>query len=212
MSHQDAQAVPLFPQIQEQCEQFLSSGPSERKAQIQAGADFIISRLATNGTAELMFICTHNSRRSQFAHVWATVAAAVHGLDAVNCFSGGTEVTACNPRTIASLKRSGFQIESSSAGPNPKYLVHFAENLAPAECDSKLFTDPGLHEFAAMMCCSDVDEKCPIVPQATIRIPWHYEDPKIADDTAEEAARYDERSLQIGRDMFQMMSLVKRGG
>ena len=61
-----------------------------------------------------------------------------------------------------------------------------------------------------MMCCSDVDEKCPLVHGAAVRIPWHYDDPKVADDTDQEQARYDERSRQIGNDMYWMMSLAKQ--
>jgi hypothetical protein len=47
-------------------------------------------------------------------------------------FSGGTEVTACNPRTVAALKRCGirfsFKAESSS---NPHYAVAFSD-MEPA--------------------------------------------------------------------------------
>ena len=156
-----------------------------------------------------MFVCTHNSRRSQFSHVWAAVAAHHFALDNVECYSGGTEVTACNERTIASLERYGFKVTKSGAESNPDYSVAFADSARPAECSSKLYTDPGLENFAAMMCCSDVDEKCPLVHGAAVRIPWHYDDPKVADDTDQEQARYDERSRQIGHDMYWMMSLAK---
>lgn len=190
-------------------EQF-SSVLVERQAnvrwkQIDAAADYIATRLNAGKTVDLMFVCTHNSRRSQFAHVWAEVwARKTAGLEGVRCYSGGTEVTACNERTIGALERFGFEVESSG-GENPNYRVKFSNNHEPVLCNSSLFAESGLTEFAAMMCCSDVDQKCPTVVGAEIRVPLHYEDPKSADDTDEESSRYDERCEQIGRDMMLLM-------
>ena len=59
------------------------------------------------------------------------------------------------------------------------------------------------------MTCSQADKNCPVVEGSTIRIPIHYEDPKVADNTPEETARYDERTEEIGREMFYLMSQVK---
>lgn len=201
----------MFEKIQALLHDFETNGidASERQDQIAAGAEFLASKLAAKQAPDAMFVCTHNSRRSQFAHVWAAVAASHFGLDRVRCYSGGTEVTACNERTVASLKRFGFEIEMTGDAANPNYLVHFSNDAPPIECSSKLYTTPGLEDFAAMMCCSDVDEKCPLVQGAAVRIPWHYDDPKAADDTEQEAARYDERSLQIGHDMFHLMAKVR---
>lgn len=202
----------MFEPIRTLLEKFKADGveASERCEQIAASARFLAERLLQNKVADAMFVCTHNSRRSQFAHVWASVCASHFGLDGVRCYSGGTEVTACNERTVASLQRFGFEVEKTGDDANPVYLVRYSDNVAPVECSSKLYTAPGLHDFAAMMCCADVDEKCPLVQGAAIRIAWHYDDPKSADDTDQEAARYDERSLQIGSDMFHVMSEVSR--
>lgn len=183
----------------------------ERKNQIETGAAFIASKIGRQKNADVVFICTHNSRRSQLAHVWASVAAAHFGLAQVRSFSGGTEVTACNERTVASLQRFGFDIDTPVDGSdsNPKYLVRYSPDAPPIECDSKLFTSIETRQFAAMMCCADVDGKCPIVTGAAIRIAWHYDDPKVADDTSAEESRYDERSEQIGADMYRMMAKAK---
>lgn len=212
----------MFEKIQKLLHEFESSGQStsDRQQQITAGAEFLSRRLTAGQSADAMFVCTHNSRRSQFAHVWAAVAASYFELDEIRCYSGGTEVTACNERTVASLKRFGFEIEKASNSSdqnyidtscaNPSYLVHFSNDRPPIECSSKLYTTPGLQDFAAMMCCADVDDKCPLVQGAAARIAWHYEDPKVADDTDQESVRYDERSMQIGHDMVCLMAEVKR--
>jgi len=59
------------------------------------------------------------------------------------------------------------------------------------------------------MTCSDADENCPFIPGAELRLPLTYDDPKAADDTPQEAARYDERLRQIGRELFFALSLLK---
>ncbi len=207
----------MYDSIRKLLEQFEGQGmSSDRTQQITDTANYIEEQIVRGKPADLMFVCTHNSRRSQFAHVWASLSATHFDLSGVRCYSGGTEVTACNERTVASLKRFGFRVDTAAhavdakASENPNYLVSFADGASPIQCSSKLYSEPALNSFAAMMCCSDVDESCPVIPGAAIRVPWHYDDPKVADDTDAEQARYDERSLQIGRDMYHTMKLASQ--
>lgn len=62
--------------------------------------------------------------------------------------------------------------------------------------------------FAAVMTCSHADENCPFIPGAEVRIPLNYEDPKTFDKTPEEAEKYDERSIQIGAELFYVLGGV----
>lgn len=181
---------------------------------LDQAADFIVARLDGGEYADLIFVCTHNSRRSQFAHAWAHVFAGVYGLTGIRCYSGGTEVTACNERTIASLERFGFQVQTNG-GENPDYKLTYggftpasSPAISPVVCNSSLMTAHKVVDFAAFMCCSDADVKCPTVPGAAARYPLHYLDPKVADGTPEEVSRYDERCREIGRDMLLLMSEV----
>ena len=178
-----------------------------RWSQIDSSAQYVAEKLNVGQPAHLMFVCTHNSRRSQFAHVWAETWARKLGLEGVYCYSGGTEVTACNQRTVAALERFGFNV-TSNGGDNPDYSVKFSDDHPAVTCNSSLFSSAKISNFAAMMCCADVDEKCPVVVGAEIRIPWHYDDPKAADDTSEEKIRYYERCRQIGKDMMLLMHEV----
>lgn len=156
---------------------------------------------AADGGA-LNFICTHNSRRSHLGMIWAAVAAHLSGRSLVT-YSGGTEATALNPRMVAALQRAGFRVEDPG-GDNPRYRVSFADDVAPLTCFSKRYDDPvnPTAGFAAVMTCSEADENCPFIPGAGARIPLTYEDPKVADDTAKEKERYDERLRQIGRELL----------
>ena len=47
--------------------------PEDRKMELRALAQWVTAQLAKNDSAELVFICTHNSRRSHLAQVWAQV-------------------------------------------------------------------------------------------------------------------------------------------
>src|SRR5690606_25102910 len=100
--------------------------------------------------------------------------------------------------------RAGLSVVATGRGDNPIYLIQFSEARDPIRAFSKVYTEHGnpMSDFAALMCCSDADVRCPVVSGAEKRFSLHYEDPKEADGTPDEATRYDERSLQITREMF----------
>lgn len=200
---------PLQPAIQRIASN-LHAVPNERRQILDDAAQHIAAGILSGTSANLVFICTHNSRRSQLGQVWAEIAAAYYDVPGVATFSGGTAATACNPRTVAALRRAGFSVVQSSLGENPRYLVQYAEGRPAISLFSKRFDSEGnpTQGFVAMMCCSDADEDCPLIPGATARAPLHYDDPKSADGTPEETARYDERSRQIAAEMFYLMSAV----
>lgn len=185
--------------------------PVERKADLNAIATHISTRLSAGDEAQLIFICTHNSRRSHLAQIWAQSAAAWYGINGVRTYSGGTEATACNIRTVRAMRRAGFSVVDTTGGENPHYLVQFSEALPPSHAFSKKFADEAnpQQSFAAIMTCSSADEACPFVPGAAERFSIPYVDPKQADGTTEEAATYDHRSAQIAREMFYLMARVK---
>jgi arsenate reductase len=121
----------------------------------------------------------------------------------VATYSGGTEATAFNARAVAAMRRAGFSI-SEAEGKNPRYVVSLGEGLGEMTIFSKKFNDPANPQrgFAAIMVCSDADAACPFVPGADFRLAIPYEDPKKSDGTPDEAATYDERCRQIGREML----------
>ena len=200
-------ALKLYPELKERLKEIQALEiPPVRQGVLQPLIAYIQHKLDAGETAFLNFICTHNSRRSQFAQIWAQTAADSFHLP-VRCLSGGVEVTACNERTVASLKRFGFHI-SAKGTENPKYSISHSENGTPISAFSKLFDDPenNAESFAAVMTCSHADENCPFIPGTEKRISVRYEDPKTFDDTPLEAEKYDERSIQIASEMFYVFS------
>lgn len=189
------------------------SGDAEHRQRLERLAAAIRQRLNEKKLADVLFVCTHNSRRSHMAQLLGLAAARRKGLSTVRTFSGGTEATAFNPRAIAALRRVGFEIEGAE-GTNPRHLVRLGPSLEPVEAYSKLFTDPPNPPsgFIVVMTCSQADAACPYVQGAAARIAVPYDDPKVADGTPEEAARYDERVVQIGRDLAWVFATVSGGG
>jgi hypothetical protein len=185
--------------------------PEERKEQLKKLAEYVRSRTAAGQPACLTFICTHNSRRSHMAQLWATVAAAHYGVGNVETFSGGTEATAFNPRAVAALERAGFKIEPGPEKTNPHYKVFVGSASEPLVCFSKVYdAEPNPKaDFCAVMTCAQADKNCPVVHGAALRLSINYEDPKAADGTPAETARYDERCAQIALEMLYAFSLVK---
>jgi arsenate reductase (thioredoxin) len=187
-----------------------NSIPAKRRALLDKLTDYIKEKVARKEPLRLTFICTHNSRRSHLGQVWAQVAATHFGVPGVTTFSGGTEATACNPRTIAALKRAGLQVVKTTEGKNPVYELRFDENPPPVIAFSKVYDQSPnpTKNFAAIMTCSHAEENCPFIPGAEKRFAITYTDPKEADDTPAESETYDARCRQIATEMLYVFSQV----
>lgn len=184
----------------------------ERKANLDKIADYVSMKIKANETAELVYICTHNSRRSHFGQIWGATASAYYGIENVKTYSGGTEATACNVRSVAALKRVGFRIEKTTDTNNPVYHIQYAIDGPNQIAFSKKYDDKANPKkgFCAVMTCSSADEACPVVFGAASRVSTPYEDPKAFDGTADEAKMYDERCKQIATETFYVFSKVKK--
>ncbi|WP_454047509.1 protein-tyrosine-phosphatase [Chryseobacterium sp. Marseille-Q8038] len=182
----------------------------ERKTFLQPLADFIKSKIEADQAIYLNFICTHNSRRSHLSQIWAQAMAYHFGIKNVFCYSGGTEATAMFPKVAEILSSQGFDIQKLSETENPVYAVKYAPNEAPVICFSKEYNHKfnPKNRFAAIMTCDNADEGCPLVIGAEARFPVKYTDPKVSDNTPQQAQVYTERSLQIGTEMFYVFSQI----
>lgn len=186
--------------------------PTERKLLLQELSKYIQLRINEYNKVDLIFICTHNSRRSHFAHIWAQTAATYFNIPFVNCYSGGTEVTAFNVNAIKALQTAGFNITKKLENNNPNYEVKFSDTEFFIDAFSKKYSDiPNpTNSFVAVMTCSHADESCPIVVGNNKRFKIPYEDPKIADGMPEQELVYKERSMQIATEMCYVFSqLIK---
>lgn len=187
----------------------ISKIPEDRIPVIQRMVDYILGKIKSGGEIRLNFICTHNSRRSQFSQIWAQTAADYFGVKAF-CYSGGVEVTAFNERAVAAIRRDGFKVVQKGED-NPVYFIFHGQEAEPIVTFSKVYDDPinPNSGFAAVMTCDHADENCPFIPGAEVRIPLRFEDPKAFDGTDLEEKMYTERSHQIGAELFLIFQKVK---
>lgn len=113
----------------------------------------------------VLFLCTHNSARSQMAEGLLRKMAG----DRFEVFSAGTEKTRVQPLAIEAMLEIGIDI----SGHTSKTLDAFA-----GETFDYVIT-----------VCDRANESCPVFPGATERIHWSFEDPTAATGTDEEKLR-----------------------
>lgn len=176
----------------------------ERKRLLNNFAEYISGKLTSENFVNLIFICTHNSRRSIMAQVWAQTAAEYFGIKNLKCFSGGTEITAFNPNAVKAMADAGFIINRNDKTENPIYFVRYSNDAEPVKCFSKIYSDKfnPQNNFIAIITCSEADKNCPVVIGAEKRFPITYNDPKKYDNTKLQKVKYSERFEQIGVEML----------
>lgn len=159
----------------------------------------------------LNFICTHNSRRSQLAQVWAHYAIQVHKLKKIKSFSGGTETTAFHRNTIKTLQSTGFNFKLINySHTNPTYEItnkHLKKTIIGY---SKVYDDKfNKTPFFAITTCNSADENCPFIPEAIARFHLPYEDPKKYDNTEQVEEEYLKTNKIIAAEMNFLLEQVK---
>lgn len=205
----------MYPSIKNFCDQLVTQFGEislERKSLLEKVSAFIREKKSKGLDVKLVYICTHNSRRSHFGQVWANVAADYFDVNHVFTFSGGTEATAFNPNAINALRRVGFDISIIEEGNNSVYRVAHSDLYAPSVCFSKVYDNAANPKsgYAAIMTCSDAEENCPFIPGVELRIGTTYDDPKVFDHTPLQDEKYDERCRQIALETMFIFSETKK--
>ncbi len=203
----------LFPVIQNKCEQLISEFElisNERRELLTQIASAISSELKAEKKANLVYVCTHNSRRSHLGQIWGAVATTYYRVKSISTFSAGTEATALHPNTMEALEAQGFQVKAITQPPNAKFEIYYGETDFSI-CFSKTIDDSSVpkKDLIALMTCSDAAENCPFVQGASYRFNTNYEDPKVFDGSDLQLKKYVERSEQIGRETLYLFSKIK---
>jgi arsenate reductase (thioredoxin) len=113
----------------------------------------------------VLFLCTHNSARSQMAEGLLRKMAG----DEFEVFSAGTEQTNVRPLAIEAMREIGIDI----TGHRSKMLDEFA----------------GENFDYVITVCDRANESCPIFPGTTERIHWSFDDPTAVTGTEEQKLR-----------------------
>ncbi len=187
--------------------------PGERKIILEEIGDYIYQAISTNKSAQLLFICEQNSRRSQFAQVWAQTAAYYFRLENIKTYSGGYMETAINYRILEALRKSGFSVTAAEGySKNPVYLLSLGQRYPDIFIFSKKYDfwqNPN-EKYATILCSKDLidDKLTPDGSENIIALP--YEDIQIYDNSTGNILKNDEICRQVAREMFFMMDYVSK--
>jgi arsenate reductase (thioredoxin) len=104
----------------------------------------------------VLFICTHNSARSQMAEGLLRHL----GNERFEVFSAGTEATFVRPMAILAMAESGIDISHQQSKTLDRYLGDSFDDVITV--------------------CDTAAEACPVFPGAAERRHWSFEDPSKA--------------------------------
>ena len=109
----------------------------------------------------VLFLCTHNSARSQMAESWLRALAGGR----YEAASAGTEATQVHPLAIRAMAEVGIDLTPHT---------------------SKIF-DRFLHDRWdwVITVCDAANEACPVFPRAAQRLHWSFDDPSRTAGTEE---------------------------
>jgi arsenate reductase len=110
----------------------------------------------------VLFLCTHNSARSQMAEGLLQHLAG----DRFEVMSAGTEATRVRPQAIEVMNEIGIDISSQESKTLERYLGEPFDYVVTV--------------------CDDANEACPVFPGAKSRLHWSFRDPSQATGTDEE--------------------------
>jgi arsenate reductase (thioredoxin) len=110
----------------------------------------------------VLFLCTHNSARSQMAEGLLRHLAG----NRFEATSAGTEATSVRPLAIRAMEEIGIDISGQESKTLDQYL-----------------SEPFDHVITV---CDDANEACPFFPGATARLHWSLQDPSQARGSEEE--------------------------
>ena len=118
--------------------------------------------MSRNEKMGVLFLCSHNSARSQMAEGLLREM----GAGNFEAFSAGTEATQVRPLAIRAMAELGIDI----AGYRSKVLTEYLKQ--PFDY--------------VITVCDQANESCPFFPGATNRLHWSFPDPSKASGSEEE--------------------------
>jgi arsenate reductase len=115
--------------------------------------------------SRVLFLCVHNSARSQMAEAYLKKFAG----DRFQVESAGLEPGKLNPYVVRALKEEGIDISA-----------HKTQDVF------KLYKAGNQFRYVITVCSKEAAERCPIFPGITERIYWPFPDPSTFTGSDEE--------------------------
>jgi len=116
-------------------------------------------------TRKVLFICVHNSARSQMAEAWLNLFCPKQ----FEAHSAGLEPGALNPLAVEAMREVGVDISG---------------NKTQSVFD--VFNSGQLFSYVVTVCDESSAERCPIFPGVSTRLHWSFPDPAALIGSEEE--------------------------
>ena len=110
----------------------------------------------------VLFVCTHNSARSQMAEGFLNAL----GSDRFEAQSAGTEARGIHPLAIQAMEEEGIDVATHESKTIDRFI--------------------GQPFDLVITVCDDAAESCPVFPNARERRHWSFPDPSKADGDPDE--------------------------
>lgn len=124
--------------------------------------------MTTETKKRVLFLCIHNSARSQMAAAYLKQVAG----ERFEVESAGIEPGKLNPLAVAAMRDAGIDI---------------SQNATQSVFD--LFKSGRRFQYVISVCDAASAERCPIFPGVTTRLNWSFADPSSFTGTDEERLR-----------------------
>ncbi len=114
---------------------------------------------------KVLFVCIHNSARSQMAEAWLNNLAG----DRFEAESAGLEPGKLNPNVVAVMLQAGIDISQN-----------------PTKDVFSIFKTGKTYDYVITVCDAASAERCPVFPGKVSRIAWSFRDPSSFTGALEE--------------------------
>src|SRR6056297_152402 len=119
----------------------------------------------SNKKKKVLFICIHNSARSQMAETFLNDL----GGDRFEAESAGLEPGTLNPLVVQVMGEEGYDISGNSTNSVFDY-----------------YKQKRSYDIVVAVCSKEAEERCPIFPGAGERLHWPFDDPSSMQGSQED--------------------------
>lgn len=135
----------------------------------------------------VLFLCTHNSARSQMAEGLMRA----HGGEWVEVFSAGTQLSRVHPLAIAAMHQLKIDIRGHSSKLVDQYLAETFDYVITV--------------------CDRAKESCPIFPGAPKQIHWSFPDPSAVEGShTQKLQAFSQTALGLSQRIKHLLLLIQR--
>lgn len=117
------------------------------------------------GKKKVLFVCVHNSARSQMAEVFLNTLAG----DRFEAESAGLAPGTLNPLAVAVMKEIGIDISQNRA-----------------KSVSEFHRQGRIYEYVITVCSEADSVRCPVFPGKGVRLHWTFADPAVSEGSREQ--------------------------